>query len=864
MQQLPAIRSWILPALVVAALFGCSQQAVHAEGYGGPPGDPPPIITWDDEPAINGGTIGASASNVKAGGNLAVTLTGAEDLDTKTTNSVPSYHNDTIHYSWTSVDAGNSPAGTFVGSGTAPTWRAPSTPGVYTLRCFVYDRNTGVRNDPDGAAATAFTVTVVGIEKIQYKNGAGTWVDVPSPLTVHVGTEVEFKAIASPSGASWPASTPFWVRNGPSANGTDAMPKITFGTVGTKTLKFTCGTSKVSTTIIVYSVTLKVRPKKASNAGTFGSTASVCAGGINSNAHIAQVQVSTNPVAPGATIVTTKSGGAGAFTSSVLSIGSTADSNGKIDGELISSDKIQSASLTANGATATVSFDWNIDWTSTSWDSNPDYIAPTSTETVHITHHGEPVNGHVVRFLVEEITYVDSSGDSITTFEPSEVSPYASFSPIDVTTNAGGMASSTLTTTTAVNVISEKLRLYDRSVIEGVAGPSLDGTPVSSNPTRLAQLAGEYDFRSDGTMTVMFTPATATTVAEGTAPYTGAKVLPGQNMAFKLEIRDLDEYRATGGLWKTFAAPGNFLGGYEIELTLVNAKFTDLAGTQNGGTKKVFDAVRIFTDPKLMSGRFGLFNVGITVDSTWNGTAPVLVNIKVTDRIKIPDNIVLSAGTNSNSLQDNTPPWTGSISWVKALATPDTVTPIWQEPGKGDGEDGVGTLQNQTAFDSGIGVMNLCGPDTNGGANAAANYQGVTVNEVFGTRTSNLLRSWLSTGFLAGMAGAMPETGAWGDAEWVSYFFAGTGSSNSTFVVSANDTFSDAHTGVIFAFMFIQNINPHNILSAAGKAETIWVDLPQTYTTQDPTTYAVKDLGQFRIRRQKTPTLYQIQKTTPP
>lgn len=224
----------------------------------------------------------------------------------------------------------------------------------------------------------------------------------------------------------------------------------------------------------------------------------------------------------------------------------------------------------------------------------------------------------------------------------------------------------------------------------------------------------------------------------------------------------------------------------------------------------------------------------ITIDSPWAGD--VTITIEVTDGITIPGTFPLGPGGAATDCQDAKT--TLTMTWKKATKFPKTMTPDKQDPGK---------LEVIQTTDS-LTVWYIFGPDTNG---MHTNYKDVSVDELFGTQTSNLKTEWVSAANQAAHMG-------WGDADWVKFFFSSTGA-NVSFQIGGDDHISDVHGGRCFGG-FQGNVTD---LSDAGKKATIYVDLPQTYEVPPGTT-----VGSYTIRRQRTGTntgdgTYQIRKWKP-
>jgi len=140
-----------------------------------------------------------------------------------------------------------------------------TSPGYYQVTVTGTDRFTltdSSTNPPtvtsqSKSGSTTLNITVVTLGSIQYKDPQSGWIACPSPLYVMKGTSVQFKAIPSPSDASFPSGNPTW--GGTSGvSGTGATTNATFSTqsasVGdTKTVTATCGNT-ASTDVVVYTL----------------------------------------------------------------------------------------------------------------------------------------------------------------------------------------------------------------------------------------------------------------------------------------------------------------------------------------------------------------------------------------------------------------------------------------------------------------------------------------------------------------------------------------------------------------------------------------------------------------------------------
>ncbi len=132
-----------------------------------------------------------------------------------------------------------SPEGT--GTGKLQRTVSKTTAGTTTLTCTC------------GTSSKTTKIAVIEVEKIQYKIGSGDYADVPNPLIVAKGADVNFKAIKSPAVVTWPSGKPVW---GGEASGTGETTSVTFNTTSInstdyKTVTAECGNT-VTANVIVF------------------------------------------------------------------------------------------------------------------------------------------------------------------------------------------------------------------------------------------------------------------------------------------------------------------------------------------------------------------------------------------------------------------------------------------------------------------------------------------------------------------------------------------------------------------------------------------------------------------------------------
>ncbi|UCH50380.1 MAG: hypothetical protein JSV54_04955 [Chloroflexota bacterium] len=129
-----------------------------------------------------------------------------------------------------------------------------SSAGDYTVKLEVWDHDSCYGLGSDKSAWTTATVTAVEVNNVQYLDPVTGYTDISGTLYVHQGTNVTFKAIPNPSGASWPSANPVW---GGEASGKGSTTNVLFNTLSSstsdyKTVWAECGSSKVTANIIVF------------------------------------------------------------------------------------------------------------------------------------------------------------------------------------------------------------------------------------------------------------------------------------------------------------------------------------------------------------------------------------------------------------------------------------------------------------------------------------------------------------------------------------------------------------------------------------------------------------------------------------
>ncbi|MEO6907952.1 MAG: Ig-like domain-containing protein [Abditibacteriaceae bacterium] len=179
-------------------------------------------------------------------------------------------------YSWNivSTKSRTTPTGTWEDASPTPTITGANNPSVIISTLFgtaayyqvvvhvSIDFFAGTREDTWHTDKTVtLSQTAVGVDKIQYRIGQGAYADVPNPLVVPVNSNVDFKAIITPAGATWPADKPVW---GGAATGTGESSTVTFGqasetTTDFKTITAKCGNTVTANVLVVQVASLEYR-----------------------------------------------------------------------------------------------------------------------------------------------------------------------------------------------------------------------------------------------------------------------------------------------------------------------------------------------------------------------------------------------------------------------------------------------------------------------------------------------------------------------------------------------------------------------------------------------------------------------------
>jgi hypothetical protein len=140
-------------------------------------------------------------------------------------------------------------------------------PGTYTVsaRANATFKSSCTADQAAAPGDISFTVIAVSVAKLQYRlNAESAFADVTGPLTVPLGSSIEFKAVKAPANApAWPEGKPTW-SSGEGDKGTGVsltndsgeVTTATFGTASTtasnfKTVAVECGNSVTANVVVV-------------------------------------------------------------------------------------------------------------------------------------------------------------------------------------------------------------------------------------------------------------------------------------------------------------------------------------------------------------------------------------------------------------------------------------------------------------------------------------------------------------------------------------------------------------------------------------------------------------------------------------
>ncbi len=245
----------------------------------------------------------------------------------------------------------------------------------------------------------------------------------------------------------------------------------------------------------------------------------IAAGAIDSAAHQTNITVDVEPVRAGIPVRLTVAGGRSheEGNSAKLQVGkngpvaygpggtleATTDKNGEITATVTSSDVYRgqcTIKAECGNEEEEIEFNWDDVSEEGEWVSEPNYIVPggVSTQTLTLKHHrgGEapPLNGHEIRFFVEEVQYRDENGKLQTirnTAEdphPDKISGWASFPDTPSVTNADGEVSVDLQISDRDNLVMISMAAYDWS---------LWNEPVERSGSTSLMMAGQKTQQDD-------------------------------------------------------------------------------------------------------------------------------------------------------------------------------------------------------------------------------------------------------------------------------------------------------------------------------------------------------------------------------
>lgn len=553
-------------------------------------------------------------------------------------------------------------------------------------------------------------------------------------------------------------------------------------------------------TVMIVTGSISVRAKKSHDFDDYAHSASVCAGGINSNAHIAEIQIVTDPPTSGVSGVPTIIGGNGFKIPSQLYVDGQTDSNGIIYGELISSDAIEDVSLNIADSNAIVHFDDNVQW---NWQSNQQYITQQSTESITFIHHGEYVVGHTIYFNIDEIE-VTNNNELQSSIDFEYISPLVYFFPTHNDTNNNGTTTTTLFTTDTNNVVEEYLSAIDNSihVIDSSIGDEL---PLPCYPYHIEPVPGQIQVRSDPPINILSMPASLTQSFCGSSPGNGSYVFSNENLQFQFSFEDFDERKKVNVInWTQFNS-NCLTGSYLVKIELDGAVFTDI----NKSSREYVQS------NQTLNGQ----HFPIQIDNLPYGSN-ITIKITISDYTFIPTSWNLYGNATDCEDSQVVTEWHWIVKNPTSNTLPTNVSFIKQQPGN---------ISAPAPDYPGINVWHQFGPDTNGPGDLNPNYKGITVLETYNTQpTSNILPCHI----LAKLIAAHPN---WGNIQWTNYFVSSIPHRISTFEIGNDDVINDQHRG---RFPLLAYLSP------LGLKSNLFIDYFQHYEVPPNTV-----IGNYTIRR---------------
>ena len=411
----------------------------------------------------------------------------------------------------------------------------------------------------------------------------------PNPATVVMGGTTAITPTVTPAGDV--GQVTYDTENSAIAtyNGT-TVTGVAGGTtnVQAKVGGVVCGIGAVT----CYTISLKVRPKKSDGSGDFSDVAYICAGGISSNAHIAEIKVTTTPAVTNVTIAVSLTGGSGINnTPALLTMNSTTTNNeGIITGILRSSNRVENATLSAGGIAVTVCFDSNIAWY---WVPDCEYITTDNTQHITMLHHGEPVNGHELEFhvnYIEYCTFVDDELSVVPSDDQGVIEDLTTFDPVSYTTDADGKVDAELTANDSLLVYmemsAEDVSVYDSAYSGGLYnGPHPGEEKTLNNPEKpIAEINDAHDVVIGGVAIgkMCIIPINATSA--------NPIVAPGQIVTMSIKLNDNDRIRYQGepnnGL-TVRPVPPNW-GTYNVKVTILQN--AEIYNANNNGQNPILES----------------------------------------------------------------------------------------------------------------------------------------------------------------------------------------------------------------------------------------------------------------------------------
>ena len=315
--------------------------------------------------------------------------------------------------------------------------------------------------------------------------------------TVLVGQPVQFRGDQSTDPEGGPLDYHWEFGDGTSSD--LANPQHTYEQAGDYQVALTVhdqGSLVSIAELTIRAVEVTIKTRRIGAAGWDAGVTAIAVGGVASDVHRAEVEVTTNPATAGFALpvnfsagryaagrqallylngVSLAAGDGGGFTEIAT------NTEGKLAGWLQSSDVLTSAkpcTVAIGKFQKNVDFVWSNYAGLDKWQPQFPLIEPgqRNPQTVTLKLDNAALDGHALKFYVEKVTYVDAQGVEHQAENlpqaPQDMSEYAEFNPDSAVTDVNGKASATLIVKApqGKDVVGIRMAAYDLNARKVVGG----------------------------------------------------------------------------------------------------------------------------------------------------------------------------------------------------------------------------------------------------------------------------------------------------------------------------------------------------------------------------------------------------------